>query len=69
MWKLLIPVVALLPLAAGCARHDMAYDDAYAQCQGDATKQMETAGVAADQRATWQQNYINDCMQKKGFKT
>jgi hypothetical protein len=68
MWKLLVAVLVLLPLAAGCAQHSQSYDDAYAQCQGDATKQMETAGVAADQRATWQQGYISHCMQAKGFK-
>jgi hypothetical protein len=30
---------------------------------------MEFAGVAADQRSEWQENYINECMQKRGFET
>jgi hypothetical protein len=67
MWKLLVTLSALLPLAAGCAQHNKAWDDARAECQSEAIQQMETAGVAADQRATWQENYISECMQKKGL--
>lgn len=54
-------------LLSGCAMHSKAYDDAFAQCQADAMKAMETAGVRADQRSEWQDNYINDCMKKKGI--
>ncbi len=53
-------------LVAGCAQHSKAWDDAYAQCQAEAIKQMETAGVAHDQISEWQENYIKGCMDKKG---
>ncbi len=53
-------------LLAGCAQHSKAWDDAFAQCQAEATEQMETAGVAHDQVSEWQENYIKGCMEKKG---
>ena len=40
-----------------------------AQCQSEALEQMEFAGVAPDQRSEWQENYISECMQKRGFET
>jgi hypothetical protein len=55
-------------LLAGCAQHNKAWDDALAQCQDDAIKQSETAGVPDDQRSGWIENYTNECMQKKGLK-
>lgn len=67
MWKLLVVLLALLPLAWGCTQHSKAWDDAWAQCQADAIEQMETADVAPDERSEWQENYISECMQKKGL--
>ncbi len=55
-------------LLSGCAQHNKAWDDAYAQCQAEAIKQSETAGVPNAQIPAWEDNYINDCMQKKGLK-
>ena len=69
MSKQAIAMLALLPLAWGCTQHSKAWDDAWAQCQSEAIQQMEFAGVAADQRSEWQENYINECMQKRGFET
>jgi hypothetical protein len=68
MSKHLIALMALLPLASGCAEHSKAWDDAWAQCENEAIEQMEIAHPDPDQRATWQENYIRECMQKKGFK-
>lgn len=62
-----IALVALLPLAWGCAQHSQAWDDARAQCEAESIEQMETAGVDHDQRATWRENYIRECMEKRGF--
>ena len=59
--------LALIIPAAGCAMHSKAYDDAFAACQAAAIEQMETASPAAGQRSEWQQNYIEDCMDKRGF--
>ena len=67
MSKLPIAMLALLPLVWGCTQHSKAWDDAWAQCQAEAIEQMETAGVAGDQRSEWQENYISECMTKKGF--
>jgi hypothetical protein len=67
MWKPLVSMLALLPLAAGCAQLSNGWDDAWAQCQAEAIEQMEFAAPDADQRSEWQENYIRDCMQKKGF--
>jgi hypothetical protein len=61
----LIP--ALVLAAAGCAQHDRAWDDARAACEAEAIEQMETAQPDADQRSTWQENYIRECMDRKGF--
>ena len=52
----------------GCAQHSKAWDDAYADCQAQAVQQWETAGLPDDQMSTFQENYINSCMQKKGLK-
>jgi hypothetical protein len=60
-------VLALVVLAAACTQHPRGYDDAFAACQAEATEQMEAAAPDADQRATWQENYIRECMTKKGF--
>jgi hypothetical protein len=69
MSKISIAVLTLLPLAWGCSQHSREWDDAWAQCQSEAIEQMETAGVAQDQRSEWQENYIRECMQKKDLET
>ena len=61
----LIP--ALVMAATGCAQHDRAWDDAWAACQAEAIEQMEFADPDPDQRSEWQENYIRECMDKKGF--
>ena len=61
-------VLALVVLATACSQHPPGYDTAFAACQAEATEQMELADPDADQRATWQDNYIRECMTKKGFK-
>jgi hypothetical protein len=60
--------LALMGLAAACTQHPPGWDDAWSDCQAEATEQMEFAAPDADQRAEWQENYINQCMDKKGFK-
>lgn len=56
-------------LLAGCAgQHSKAWDDAFAECQSQAIKQSEYAGVPDNQRAGWVSNYIDTCMKKKGVK-
>jgi hypothetical protein len=59
--------LGLVVLAAGCVQHPPGWDDAWAACQAEAIEQMEFAGVDDDQRSEWQENYIRDCMDKKGF--
>jgi hypothetical protein len=61
--------LALLIAAAGCAQHPPGWDDAWAACQAEAIEAMEAAEPDADQRSEWQDNYSNQCMDKKGFKT
>ena len=34
----------------------------------EAIEQMETAAPHADQRAEWQENYIRECMDRRGFR-
>jgi hypothetical protein len=65
--KLLL-LAATAALLFGCAQHGKAWDDAYADCQAQAVKGWETAGLPDDQLSEWQQNYIDSCMQKKGLK-
>ena len=61
-------IASVLILAgAGCVQHPPGWDDAWAACQAEAIEQMEFAGVAHDQRSEWQENYIRECMDKKGF--
>ena len=59
--------LAGLLLLAACQSHSAAWDDAWAQCEADATEQMEFASPDADQRSTWRERYIGGCMQAKGF--
>jgi hypothetical protein len=63
-WVALAPMLLLM----GCAHHTAAWDDAWAACQAEAIEQMEFAGVDGDQRSEWQENYIAECMDRKGFK-
>jgi hypothetical protein len=58
---------ALVALMAGCAQHDAGYDEAMAACDTEALEQAETAVVPSDQRAAWRENYVRECMQRKGF--
>ena len=62
----LLWLAAMGLLLSGCAGHSKSYDDAFADCQAQAIKQSETAGVPDDQRSGWIENYINGCMKKKG---
>jgi hypothetical protein len=59
--------LGLVIFTAGCAMHSKAYDDAFAACQAEAIEQMEVANPGPDQRSQWQQDYIEGCMDKKGF--
>ena len=54
-------------LAAGCQSHSAAWDDAWAQCEANATEQMEFASPDADQRSTWRERHVGACMQARGF--
>jgi hypothetical protein len=56
-----------LLLAAGCQSHSAAWDDAWAQCEAEATEQLEYASPDRDQRATWRERYTGACMQARGF--
>jgi outer membrane lipoprotein SlyB len=64
----LLLLASTAALLFGCAQHSKAWDDAYADCQAQAVQQWETAGLPDDQMSTFQENYINSCMQKKGLK-
>ena len=59
--------LALAASAAGCVQHPPGWDDAWAACQAEAIEQMEFAAPDRDQRSEWQENYIRECMDKKGF--
>ena len=52
MPKLAIAVLVLLPLVWGRSQHSKAWDDAWAQCEAEATEQMETAGLVHDRSVT-----------------
>jgi hypothetical protein len=65
--RTVMALAALLPLVWGCQQHPPGWDDAWAACEGEAVDQMEFADVQADQRSEWQENYIRECMEKKGF--
>lgn len=54
-------------LMVGCTQHTAAWDDAWAACLAEATEQMEFASPDDDQRSEWQENYIAECMDRKGF--
>jgi hypothetical protein len=58
---------ALVIMAVGCVQHPAGWDDAWAACQAEAIEQMEFAAPDPDQRSEWQENYIRECMDKKGF--
>jgi hypothetical protein len=54
-------------LLAACQQHSAGYNDAWAQCEAEAIEQQETAEPDPDQRATWREQYIRDCMARAGF--
>ncbi len=58
---------ALMIVAVGCAQHPPGWDDAWAACEAEAIEQMEFAAPDPDQRSEWRENYIRECMDKKGF--
>ena len=59
--------LALIGAAAGCAQHPPGWDEAWAACEAEETEQMETAAPDPDQRSEWRENYIRECMDRKGF--
>jgi hypothetical protein len=61
--------LALVAAAAACTQHPPGWDDAWAACEAEAIEAMEAAEPERDQRSEWQDNYIDQCMDKKGFKT
>jgi protein gp37 len=61
-------VLALGAAVAGCTQHSPGWDDAWAACEAEAIEAMEAADPDHDQRSEWQDNYIDQCMDKKGFK-
>jgi len=62
-----ILLFALIPLIASCQQHSAAYDNAWAQCEAEAIEGQETAEPDPDQRATYREQYIRECMTKQGF--
>jgi hypothetical protein len=63
-----LPWLALLALlAGGCAQHSQEWDDARASCQAEAIENLDTFEGPDDQRADWEENYIRECMEKKGI--
>ena len=63
-----LPWLALLALlAGGCAQHSKEWDDAWAACQAEAMENLDTFEGHDDQRADWEENYIRECMEKKGI--
>jgi hypothetical protein len=61
---ILLPGLALL--AAACD-HSSGYNDAMAKCEAEATEKMETAEPDPDQRSTWREQYVRECMSTAGF--
>jgi hypothetical protein len=59
--------LALIGAAVGCAQHPPGWNEAWAACEAEAIEQMETAAPQPDQRSEWQENYIRECMDRKGF--
>jgi hypothetical protein len=62
-----IAVAPVLLFAAGCAQHSKEWDDAWAACQAEAMETQDTFEGQDDQRSEWEQNYISECMEKKGM--
>jgi hypothetical protein len=60
--------LALVAAAAGCAQHPPGWDDAWAACQAEGIQAVEAAQPGLEQRDLWVQDYVNQCMDKKGFK-
>ena len=66
--KITWQALALVAVVAGCVQHPPGWDDAWAACQAEAIEQMEFAQPGPDQRSEWQENYIRQCMDRKGFR-
>lgn len=60
---ILLPALALL---AAC-QDSSGYDVARANCEASATEAMEAADPDPDQRATWREQHVRECMASKGF--
>jgi hypothetical protein len=67
IYRTFILLVVLGPLAVACQQHSAGYDDAWAQCEAEAIEGQETAEPDPDQRATYREQYIRECMTKQGF--
>ena len=62
-----IALASVLLLAAGCAQHSKEWDDAWAACQAEAMENLDTLEGPDNQRDDWEDNYISECMEKKGM--
>jgi hypothetical protein len=67
MRRMLILLPGLALLASACQQHSAAYDDAFAQCQAQAIEAMEAADPPEEDRTTWREQHIRECMTNKGF--
>ncbi|HEX5078799.1 MAG TPA: hypothetical protein VFV80_06565 [Geminicoccaceae bacterium] len=67
MRRTLILLPGLVLLLAACQQDSAGYDDAMAQCEAAATEAMEAADPQPDQRATWREQHVRECMEGKGF--
>jgi hypothetical protein len=55
-------------LAAACTQHPPGWDDAWAECEAQSIEAVEAADADRDQRSEYMDSYIDQCMNKKGFK-
>ena len=60
--------LALVSLAAACTQHPPGWDDAWAECEAASIEAVEAADADRDQRSGYIDSYIDQCMDKKGFK-
>jgi hypothetical protein len=66
MRRTLILLPGLAFLAVACD-HSAGYNNAMAECESSAIQAMEAADPDPDQRATWREEHIRQCMAGKGF--